>query len=65
MVKHRRRLQRRRRLERLGAPGVQDSLGYLEGLEALGDQRGLGFPDYLSFQVGLIGLPPQQVLDTQ
>ena len=65
MVKHRRRLQRRRRLERLGAPGVQDSLGYLEGREAQEDQRRLGLQGCLSFRVTLIRLPPKQVLDTQ
>ncbi len=64
-MKRRRDLQA---LERLGPPEareVQDFLGYLEGREALGDQRRLGLQGCLRFQPGLLRLPPRQVLDTQ
>ncbi len=65
MVKPRRHLQGLRGLHGLGAPRARDYLGYLEGREALGDQRRLGIQGCLGSQVTLILLPPQQALDTQ
>ena len=50
---------------RLGDQGARDSLGYLEGREALMPQAGLGLQDSLGFPAGLVRLPPRQVLDTQ
>ncbi len=58
-------LQGLERLEPPGARQVQDSLGYLEGREALGDQRCLAIQGSLTVRPGLLSLPTRQVLDTQ